>query len=399
MYMTACFQKMYSFSFSISPVQLTQSIFTDRDLIDSKRFIDERTNELRLLMKANLHGMYTDAEKKIWLRSVQLQLVGLSDDLNCYLCRDNKIWETFSCRTQIRQTYLYCIDNIENLIGYAKYYFLDWFDSKVKLTDLRRKIQLPGIRCKVNQLEEFLKSTSVKDDLSKLVIQQLRSVLKGRYFSSEQAKYIDQLSNHIQMQGNLNDKLLMGILVDFNFNSPELFLYRSNEINESLDTEDSLHDQHALILKNLDSFRSMELDDVCLDHTWPSIGFHLLKFCEKKLVVLEKMMEARRMAMQDKSMIKSTFRALTGLSVAQLALFVKGQMETGMLLNQKVKDVANFVALNFYTENAEFISVDSFIKKMTDAEFSTALKLWEFLELIQDWLNDKYKVKAHLGLR
>ena len=110
-------------------------------------------------------------------------------------------------------------------------------------------------------------------------------------------------------------------------------------------------------------------------------------------------MEARRMAMQDKSMIKSTFRMLTGLSVPQLALFVKALMETGILLKQKVTEIGNFVALNFYTEKTEFISADSFIKKMTYAEFSTAVKLWEALELAQDWLDEKYDVKKYLGLR
>jgi hypothetical protein len=97
-------------------------------------------------------------------------------------------------------------------------------------------------------------------------------------------------------------------------------------------------------------------------------------------------------AAQDIANARSARRFQVSLSVAQLALFIRLQIERGILPRENLSSLFKFVADHFYTSNALFISPENLQKKSTDIEFSTARKMKGQLIGMINWLNANYNL-------
>ena len=99
--------------------------------------------------------------------------------------------------------------------------------------------------------------------------------------------------------------------------------------------------------------------------------------------------------MVDKEKAKAGIRFLMNLPVPQFGLFIRMQIEKGLLPKENVGDLFSFFAQHFYTPNTLFMSADSLQKKSTDVEFSTAQKMKGQLIGMLNWLNSNFNLSNY----
>lgn len=109
------------------------------------------------------------------------------------------------------------------------------------------------------------------------------------------------------------------------------------------------------------------------------------------------MLKLRRVILQDDMLAKSMTRLKVNMPVAQFGLFIRVQIEKGLLLKENIGELFNFFAAHFYTPQTMFISPESLRKKSTDVEFSTAQKLKAHLIAMLNWLNENYNLSNYKG--
>lgn len=113
------------------------------------------------------------------------------------------------------------------------------------------------------------------------------------------------------------------------------------------------------------------------------------------MAYLEKLLNHRRQAMQDKMDAEKTLRLLLDMTVPQFALFIRVLKETQVILKTGITEVCTFFAMHFYTDKSLFISSSNLLKRSTDVEFATVLKLWDMLTDMQNWLDEKFSVRNY----
>jgi hypothetical protein len=119
------------------------------------------------------------------------------------------------------------------------------------------------------------------------------------------------------------------------------------------------------------------------------------QFLSEKYVFVNQLVKLRREATLDSEKAKAGIRFLINLPVPQFGLFIRMQIEKGLMPKEKVGDLFAFFATHFYTPNTSFISADSLQKKSTDVEFSTAQKLKGQLIGMLNWLNSNYNLSNY----
>lgn len=108
-------------------------------------------------------------------------------------------------------------------------------------------------------------------------------------------------------------------------------------------------------------------------------------------------MKVRRQVIRDSERSNNAARVLINMPVAQFGLFIRMQVEKGLLVREHLGDLFTFFATHFYTPNTLYISADSLQKKSTDVEFGTAKKVKGHLIEMLNWLNTNYNLSNYNG--
>lgn len=127
-----------------------------------------------------------------------------------------------------------------------------------------------------------------------------------------------------------------------------------------------------------------------------SILYHDLdNFWGEKYSFVKELVKLRRQAIRDLESAKAGARFQINLPVPQFGLFIRMQLEKGILVKENIGEIFSFFATHFYTANAPFISAESLQKKSSDVEFSTAKKMKGHLIGMLNWLNANYNLSNY----
>lgn len=120
----------------------------------------------------------------------------------------------------------------------------------------------------------------------------------------------------------------------------------------------------------------------------------LLKFCREQKAYLYELIELRRMERSDAFDAEKAFRILSHLTVPQLSLFMRMLVEKGIFATKSMAELYRFTASHFYTDRANLISAQSLIRNGQEVDFATAFKLFQVLNGLIDWLDEKFSVRT-----
>jgi hypothetical protein len=381
---------------SLAPVELIGKDLTSADLVNWKTLLKTESAAWRLTMSGHLLGIGDVNQKQIWLKAQQEQLVMLSNQLNQYLFREQKVWANHTQAAQIKIFYGQSLACFEELLGFAEHQFPAYYDPTVKITDFRLRNVLPGLRHLVADLKIYFETKSVDPKLCELVIKAINKLLLPDKVSNAGAKYIMHLIHEIESLPDLTQNTLIDLLVKLDFNQPEFYLYQTNAMSLTLQQIDGLHEELEHVLQQKEDLRNSETQTIySLYPHQTSLKRELHQYYTEKAAYLEELLVVRRTAMQDRYDSERAFRILVGMSVPQLALFVRVLKEKEIILREGITEVLTFFSRHFYTDKALFISSHNLLKRSSDVDFTTVLKLWDMLEGMMNWLDEKFHVRNY----
>jgi hypothetical protein len=380
---------------SLAPAELLGSDLTTAAIENWKNSFNSESAAWRFDISSYLLGTANDSEKKQYLRAQQNQLTILSNKLNHYLCRDQKIWSGHSLSKMIKNLYSRSLVICEDLLEFTKKEFPEYADPYLKITDFRLSQIFPVLRTWIYQLKLRLLQTTIDPILIQLVIKGMSGMLSPSKLTEYGYKYLIRLTDEISELPIIDADQLKDLLIQRNFNFPEFYMYLSNGVNARRVYIDGLHEEYEYILQEREilSNKVTAADQGLFPHQLP-LKAELQQFLNEKAAYLEALLAHRRQAIQDKFEAEQAFRMLIDIPVPVFALFVRMLKETRFILKTGITDLCTFFALHFYTDKAAFISSANLLKRSTDVEFATVLKLWDLLNAMLDWLDFKFNVRS-----
>lgn len=378
---------------------LSPSALMSRDLSpeDFARWIvysENKGAKWKISISSYMLGHSATNDKKQFLKAQQQQLVSLINQVNQYLFKGMRLWSFSPHAPRIKNLYVSVLNTFEDLLNYAEKYFSEFYDETVRISDFRIKKILPELRNLTNEFQNLLDTANIDSELSIIILKGIRAISMPGKLSNASLKYIYKLVQQVSSLTTLNKQTLVDLLIANDFNRPEFYLYLTNRMSMKLERIDGLHEQLEYIIQQSDELERVRPPFDCrfnVDEC--SLKEELHSFFEAKTTYLEKLLRHRRLAMQDKVDADKAFRLLLDMTVPQVALFIRVMKETQVILKTGITEVCTFFAMHFYTDKSLFISSTNLLKRSTDVEFATALKLWDTLIAMENWLDEKFSIR------
>jgi hypothetical protein len=194
---------------------------------------------------------------------------------------------------------------------------------------------------------------------------------------------------------DLSSERLVEILISFDFNKPAFYVYIVGCWQQMLERMEGMHEQVERLLLEKDVLNGHVLvSGARAFPNHPSLKHDLLLYCREKKEYLQELIALRKMAAQDELDMSEATRILSGFTVAQISLFLKLQVEKGLLVPDSLAGLYRFVSRHFYTSKATMISEKSLKREYEDVKFSTAYKMYLVLLEFIEWLDELFQVKS-----
>jgi hypothetical protein len=380
----------------ISPAGIHNRTLLPSDFQNWRSFVESQATQWRLQLSAFLLSNADLAKKKDVLRVQLQQLVRLSNLVNAYLFKDRKWWGAHPSAAQIKEHYAITINFIEEMLRFAQQDFPQYDVSDSKVSNFRLRAVLPGIRTQLSNIQKVVLDYHINNDLVTLILKTLKRISAPGNLCVRHISYINKLAKEIGELKHPDDPTVEELLIKLDFNQPECYLYFANKINGGMNQLTGIHEEIDKVTMEKENVRNQySHPNWSLHPESPSLKEELLLYYSEKIAYLEHIASNRRQAMQDKVDAEHAFRMLISMSVPQFALFLRVLKETQVILKNGMTEICTFFAMHFYTDKAPFISSSNLLKRSSDVEFTTVLKLWDTLTAMLEWLDKNFNVRDY----
>lgn len=375
---------------SLHPNTLAGQRISSNEFEKWKSFISQEIEKLYLqTLRANFNGRNST---EWYVAGVIGHVTELSDIVNGYLIKYARLWQNHGAASEIKQSYIFTCQAFESFIeALVKKYpaigagtrFPDHSLFNVK-TRLKNDLKKVRHHLDINNIDSGLNDV-VTEGIYHIV--QQNNLLRGHEL------YLRRLMADIIKHPFRSSQDCIDYLIINDFNLPEFFLFCVDTWSKRLIEMDGMFEQREMLLDV-----KSHLFDISFAHglkfpfTHDRLYNELNKFLtEKYALVKEKLKISRQFALVDGQNSRAK-RIMVNLSVAQLGLFIRVQVEKGILMKEHIGELFAFYARHFYTPNTNFISPESLQKKSSDVEHATAIKLKAQLISMINWINTNYNL-------
>ena len=376
---------------TIHPQKLTNLSLTKANLLSLKEGFTAEVKPFKKIVFKQLIFSQKEATNSM------IQLVKISDTVHHYLYRLAPAWNQNTSAPQIKSFYIYTLNFLETVLE-----DLGRLAPKIYMQIPVTLYSLPELMMELKERYKtcmfHFKRQPIDEDLKALVLKGVYQLIHKKEISLLNAGYCRDLMATVSNADNLDTKTFKGLLCLNGFNLPEFYLYCINNFKRSLDNIPGLHEQLEMLMTEQDKLNNLPINrKIKMLPGVASISEQLQGFLSEKIQYIKQMLKLRRIMLKDDQLAKSMTRLRVNMSVAQLGLFIRVQIEKGLLLKENIGELFNFFAAHFYTPQTMFISAESLRKKSTDVEFSTAQKLKTNLIGMLNWLNENYNLSNYKG--
>ncbi|WGQ10778.1 hypothetical protein QG516_03805 [Pedobacter gandavensis] len=376
---------------NIHPQKLTNSVLTEADIKSLNEGFKAEVKSFRKTVFKQLIFFKKEASNNM------KQLVTISDSIHHYLNRMAPAWNQNISAPQIKSIYIDMLNSLEiQLEDMAR--LAPKIHRKIPVTRYSLPQLMMGLKEQYRVFTGRLDNEAVDENLKTILQKGLFQLAHKKEITLLNADYCRHLMNAIISSDNLDTQSIRVLLLLNGFNLPEFYYYCISEYRDALDNISGLHEQLAMLMTEQDKLKN--LPRVIKTNMLPGvvpIGEQLEGFLSEKKHHISEMLKLRRVILQDDMLAKSMTRLKINMPVAQFGLFIRVQVEKGLLLKENIGELFNFFAAHFYTPQTMFISPESLRKKSTDVEFSTAQKLKAHLIGMLNWLNENYNLSNYKG--
>jgi len=378
---------------SLNPQKFAGHHFSNKEFEKWQVFL---TTEIAALQY--LPGFLTEPKdrkgKAIVVSYIDL-VVDLSNRINNYLTKLQAVWKGHPQADQIRSNYVFSLNAFEDLLAVYHRSF-PGLSGLVKISNYSLPEVKMGLKQRLKSVTAHLNEANIDGVLKELVISSFTQLIHQKNLRRIDEAYLKNLAAHISDQEELDTRQLMDLLIANDFNIPEFFRYCVHFWRNRMDEIPGLHEQQEMILSEKDHLYNLHtVKGLKMPGASSALYKDLDQFLVEKGLYLKHLLRVRREAIMDKEKAKAGIRFLMNLPVPQFGLFIRMQIEKGLLPKENVGDLFSFFALHFYTPNTTFISAESLQKKSTDVEFSTAQKMKGQVIGMLNWLNSNFNLSNY----
>jgi hypothetical protein len=380
---------------TISPENLMDKDISITAFKQWKSYLKTEFQDLRLVIRA----MHFADERKNEAAIIEMiaEFVQLSNLCNKYIFKGCPILKNHPEKTRIKVHYNFSVNLIDEVIALLAEKF-PHSSAKIQVPDNSCGFLIAELKNHLAGLRRHLIRQPCHDKLKAVAIQGVSQLIQKKHLTANDYDYIIKLTGHLMSVNELTTETTFEQLITDDFNVPEFFLYYVNHINKELHRISGLHEQREFIILEKDRVSSLNFKNGL---RFPGGGSNLYmeinNFLIEKYQLVKQLVKMRRQVIRDNEQSKSAARFLINLPVTQFGLFIRMQVEKGLLAKEHLGDLFTFFATHFYTPNTLFISADSLQKKSTDVDFSTAKKLKGHLIEMLNWLNTNYNLSNYNG--
>ncbi|MBK0380059.1 hypothetical protein [Mucilaginibacter segetis] len=374
---------------SINPQKFIGKTVSSKDFGKWKDFLAKEINSLNLAV-LNLSFHNNGVEK------VMLQLVNLSDIVNSYIFKKSLILRNHSQARLIREHYIYTIERFDELISILGNLFPNEA-GKIKIADSKLFNTISDLKGHYRELINHLRNSDAGKDLVEIVLLGICKMIHKKNITRNEVHYIESLIFFLlKNEVSLDNRRLSDLLIIHDFNIPDFYRYCVDNWKVYLIDLPGLHEQKEMLLVEKDRlFNLFTAKGLIMPYNMKSLFMELDEFLKEKYTLTNQLIKLRRKLSQDQERTKAGIRFLVNLPVSQFGLFIRIQIEKGILIKENLGELFTFFATHFYTPNTLYISAESLQKKSTDVEFATAQKLKGHLIGMLNWLNTNYNLSNY----
>ncbi|TFF37016.1 hypothetical protein [Mucilaginibacter psychrotolerans] len=373
---------------SLNPQKFIGQKLSPEDFYKWRNYIVKEADSLKILISVTSLSDY-EIEKLI------TQIVDLSNTINSYIFRQFKLIRSHAQAKNINEYYNFTLHQLDSIILTFHVQF-PGPSGKVKISDSNLYVILNGLKKDFYKLSQNLQFSTVEKELINIVQMGLLKLMHKKRITRNDSNYISEIISTLLRNENLDNTKLAELLIIHDFNTSEFYSYCIKKWKINLEDIPGLHEQQEMLL--LEKDRIFELENtsrLSMPNNKKRLFFELNNFLDEKSTTVKRMVKLRRRFIRDNQKSKGGSRFLINLPVPQFGLFLRMQIEKGLLAKENLGDLFKFFATHFYTPNAEYISADSLQKKSTDVEFATAQKLKGQLIGMLNWLNTNFNLSNY----
>lgn len=323
------------------------------------------------------------------------QIVDLSNLVNFYLNKLRPVWKGHPQADQIKANYIFTCNALEELITSLLARHAN-ARTAIKISNYN----LPQVKMQLKErlrlLTLHLNPAHIDEALKELVLTGFSQLITQKDLRTVDQIYFNHLSALILNTDNFDTRQLMDLLITNDFNLAEFFHYCINYWRNRISDIPGLHEQQEMLLTEKDMLYNLHIEKGLRMPDASSVLYDDLSgFLSEKYQYVKQLLKLRREAAMDTEKARAGVRFLMNLPVPQFGLFIRMQIEKGLLPKEKVGELFSFFALHFYTPNTLFMSAESLQKKSTNVEFSTAQKMKGQLIGMLNWLNTNFNLSNY----
>lgn len=373
---------------SINPKKFAGKNLSPGDFNKWKDFISNAVDSLSIIIAVTA---FHPGE----IESIITQVVNLSNIVNSYRFKEFRQLKVHPQARLIGEHYEYTINLFDGLLRKLGVLFPKEAGG-VKISDSNLYETMSVLKKGVHQLSVHLGNSAVETKLADIVVSGISKFIHQRQITRNDQHYITEMISVLLSTENLDNKQLSDLLIMYDFNTAEFYNYYTDNWKINLDDIPGLHEQREMLLTEKDRIFDLEnKSPLLMPGNRKRLYAELTGFLDRKSTLVRNITKSRRRVIRDGQRSKEGQRFLINLPVPQFGLFLRMQIEKGLLAKESVGELFKFFAAHFYTPNTLYISAESLQKKSTDVEFATAQKLKAHLIGMLNWLNTNYNLSNY----
>ncbi|WP_114941270.1 hypothetical protein [Mucilaginibacter endophyticus] len=373
---------------TIDPQNLIQKGVDETDIRTCSAFILENTSVLQRKIQYRLDR--ADLSQEHVLRLLRT-LTSLSNRVFNFL--SHRSLAGHPSGQMIRNLYKVSCNKIENILT-----LLNLFADRkiVPVSDFAVQAAVMRLKEMRQQFESCLTGADLDPVLKEMTLFSLGHSIRKIGITWDDCYSLETLMTLLSRERNYSTTSLINALIRHNFNTPEFFLYCTRMWRNALLETGSLEQQLEIVISEKHRIYELSVEgkQIVADGG-KTIAAELREYLYEQYLYLKHLLKLRKSMHQEKENATQITKFPVNLSVPQFGLFIRLQIEKGILPKERVGQLFNFFATHFYTAGARHISAESLQKKSTDVEFATARQMKGQLIAMLNWLNANYNLSNY----
>ncbi len=350
--------------------------------------LSKETDRLKRKFHNHIFSLKSDQKVKRYVQNHQKQLETFTEMVLEWIPdqEKNNIYD-LSGDFQINDVYKILYQHLETLLTYIEKHFTKYLDLCAQVpTQSKLKVS-----AKLKEKASFVQMKLMEADLTQAIrdivnepLERLSAIEKTKNFTYQKLKYFKKFLLNFYRElsktnTQLTDDVVIGLLLDVNYNALKFFNYLTRRINDKIESENNIPSRLELLSTYLKLYnqRSCKIKEPRFGEE--GIIEQMSRWLKEEIEHYEKMLEWQSQSNRNISLDETESKIKTKMSLNQVIYFLRLQVEVGMITNENKNDIFRALTEKLSTKQKENLSLGSIQNKYYDVESSTQVKVKQLL--------------------